>query len=148
MRQLRSSQLRALYWIATLLFVVPQGWSAFQYLLETPRMTHTITSLGYPSYFMQILGVAKLLGIAAVVIGISPTLKEWAYAGFTFDVCGAFASHVSVGDPTWVALVPAAFLVVQLTSYRLWKRLNALHSSRRRRYLLGERTREVAGGHA
>src|SRR5687768_12677306 len=88
MRQLRSSQLRALYWIVTLLFVIPQAWSAFQYLLEAPRMTATIVSLGYPSYFMQILGAAKLLGIAAIVIGIPPTLKEWAYAGFTFDVCG------------------------------------------------------------
>jgi len=147
MRQPRPAQLRAVYWIVSALFLLPQAWSAFQYLLEAPRMTATITALGYPLYFMQILGVAKLLGIAAIVTGISPTLKEWAYAGFTFDVCGAFASHVSVGDPTWVALVPMLFLAVQLTSYGLWRRLRG--HSRRRRYLLGERTREMAAeGHA
>jgi hypothetical protein len=148
MRQLRPAQLRVLYWIVTALFLLPQAWSAFQYLLQAPRMTATITGLGYPLYFMQILGVAKLLGIAAIVTGFSPTLKEWAYAGFTFDACGAFASHVSVGDAPWVALVPVIFLVVQLISYGMWRRLSA-HHSRRRRYLLGERTRELAAeGHA
>ncbi len=149
MRPSRPARLRVLYWIVTALFLVPQAWSAFQCLLEAPRMTATITGLGYPLYFMQILGVAKLLGIAAIVTGVSPTLKDWAYAGFTFDVCGAFASHVSVGDPTWVALVPLAFFALQLTSYGLWRRSRGLHSPRRRRYLLGERTRELAAeGHA
>jgi hypothetical protein len=146
MRPLRPRQLRALYWIVTALFVVPQAWSAFQYLVEAPRMTATITGLGYPSYFMHILGVAKLLGIVAIVSSVSPTLKEWAYAGFTFDVLGAFASHLSVGDPTWVVSVPLVFLVVQLTSYGLWRRLSGRHAARRRRYLLGERMREVEEG--
>ena len=143
MRQPRPAQLRVLYWIVTALFVLPQAWSASQYLLEAPRMTATITGLGYPLYVMHILGVAKLLGVAAIVTGVSPTLKEWAYAGFTFDVCGAFASHVSVGDPTWVALVPVIFLAVQLTSYGLWRHLEGSRA-RRRRYRLGERTRELA----
>jgi hypothetical protein len=146
MRRLRPPQLRILYWIVTLLFVIPQAWSAFQYLQEAPRMTATITGLGYPTYFMPILGAAKLLGIAAILIGVSTTLKEWAYAGFTFEVCGAFASHLSVGDPAWVVLVPVVFLALQLTSYGLWKRISSLHASRRRRYLLGERTRELAEG--
>jgi hypothetical protein len=148
MRQLRPARLRVLYWIVTALFLLPQAWSAFQYLLEAPRMTATITGLGYPLYVMKILGVAKLLGITAIATGLSPTLKEWAYAGFTFDVCGAFASHVSVGDPTWVVSIPLIFLAVQLTSYGLWRHLSAFRA-RRRRYLLGERTRELAAeGHA
>lgn len=144
MRPLRTAQLKALYWVVTLLFIIPQAWSAFQYLMDAPRMSSTIAALGYPEYFQHILGVAKLLGVAAIVSGIFPTLKEWAYAGFTFDVCGALASHVSVGDPAWVVAVPAAFLVVQLGSYGLWKRLEALQAGRRRRYLLGERTRALA----
>src|SRR5215207_6911044 len=59
MRRLRIKQLHAVYWIATLLFIMPQGWAAVQYLIEAPRMVHTITQLGYPEYFMAILGVAK-----------------------------------------------------------------------------------------
>jgi hypothetical protein len=98
-------------------------------------MTDTITALGYPVYFMKILAVAKLLGVAAIVTGLSPTLKEWAYAGFTFDVCGAFASHLSAGDSLLIALVPAAFLVLQLVSYFSWKQLALRSAARRRRHI-------------
>ena len=100
-------------------------------------MVATITALGYPVYFMKILAVAKLLGIAAIASGLSPTLKEWAYAGFTFDVCGAFASHLSVGDSLTIALVPAAFFLVQLASYAMWKRLRRESVRRRRHYGFG-----------
>jgi hypothetical protein len=118
-----TKTLRVLYWIATLLFVLPQTWSAVQMLSEAPRMTQTITELGYPIYVMKILGVAKLLGAAAILYGRIPLLKEWAYAGFTFDVIGAFASHIAAGDPFYIALVPLVFFAVQLVSYLLWKRL-------------------------
>lgn len=144
MRSPRRARLKALYWIVTLLFVLPQGWSALQYLMDAPRMSSTLAELGYPPYFQHILGVAKLLGVAAIVSGVSPTLKEWAYAGFTFDVLGALASHVSVKDPLWVAMVPALFLIVQFASYAVWRRLEAEHAVRRRRYLLGERGRQLA----
>jgi len=146
MRRLRNKHLHAIYWIATLLFVIPQGWSAIQYLIEAPRMTATITQLGYPTYFMAILGVAKLLGIAAIVTGISPTLKEWAYAGFTFELVGAFASHLGVGDPLYIAAVPLGFLVLQMASYLAWKRLRLASRSARRSYAW--RSREMAASAA
>jgi hypothetical protein len=141
MRRLRTRQLRAVYWTLTLLFMVPQAWSAVQYLLEAPRMMTTMAALGYPEYFSKILGVAKLLGIAAIVTALSPTLKEWAYAGFTFETLGAAVSHFSAGDPPYIALVPLGFLIVQLGSYVAWKRLG--QSERRRRYFW-----DTAGGHA
>lgn len=141
MRRLRSSELRAIYWTLTLLFAVPQAWSALQYLLEAPRMAATIQALGYPDYFMKILGVAKLLGIAAIISALSPTLKEWAYAGFTLETLGAAASHFSAGDSALVTLVPLGFCAVQLGSYTAWKRLGT--SARRRRYIF-----DTAGGHA
>ena len=144
MRRLKTKHLHAIYWIATLLFVMPQGWAAVQYLIEAPRMTYTISQLGYPDYFMAILGVAKLLGIAAIVTGISPTLKEWAYAGFTFDVCGAFASHLGAGDSLPTAFVPLAFLAVQLVSYFSWKSLRGVVIARSQRGLSRFRTREMA----
>jgi hypothetical protein len=132
MRRLRTKHVHAIYWIATLLFVMPQGWAAVQYLIEAPRMTATIAQLGYPEYFMAILGVAKLLGIAAIATGISPTLKEWAYAGFAFDTLGASASHLGAGDPFYIALVPIGFLAVQMVSYFAWKRLRAASRAQRR----------------
>ena len=125
-----------MYWIVTPLFLLLQGWAAVQYLTEAPRMARTILDLGYPVYFMKVLGVAKLLGMAAILTGVSRTLKEWAYAGFTFDVGGAIASHLSVGDSPKIVVVPVAFFVVQLISYVLWKQLLQRRASRRR-YVFG-----------
>jgi hypothetical protein len=71
------------------------------------------------------LGVAKVLGAAAIVLGFSRGLKEWAYAGYTFDTLGAFVSHLSSRDSLGTCAVPLAFLLVQLVSYALWKRLGS-----------------------
>jgi len=113
---------RVVYWVATLLFVLPQAWSAVQYLTMAPRMVETFTGLGYPLYVMTFLAVAKLLGIVAVLWGRPARLKEWAYAGFTFDTLGAAWSHLASGDPGFIVAVPLAFLVVQFVSYAMWKR--------------------------
>lgn len=113
---------RVVYWVATLLFVLPQAWSAVQYVTKAPRMAETFTGLGYPLYVMTFLAVAKLLGIVAVLWGRPSVLKEWAYAGFTFDALGAGWSHFSAGDPWFIVAVPLAFLVVQFVSYAMWKR--------------------------
>jgi uncharacterized membrane protein YphA (DoxX/SURF4 family) len=114
---------RVVYWTLTGLFCLLQGWAAVQYLIEAPRMMQSIHALGYPIYFVKLLGVAKLLGIAAILYGGFPRLKEWAYAGFTFDTVGAFFSHVSSGDSLLIAAVPLLFCAAQLASYFLWKRL-------------------------
>ena len=84
-----------------------------------------------------------LLGAAAIVTGLSPTLKEWAYAGFMFDVCGAFASHLSAGDSPLVVLVPVAFFALQLASYLIWKQLAQRSAARRRRHIYELRPSEA-----
>jgi DoxX-like family len=55
-----------------------------------------MTHLGYPPYF--ILGVWKLLGGLVILLPALPLLKEWAYAGMIFDLTGATASHLAMGD--------------------------------------------------
>jgi DoxX-like family len=57
-----------------------------------------ITHLGYPIYFLTILGIWKILGVVALLIPKFPLLKEWAYAGFFFAMSGAAFSHVASGD--------------------------------------------------
>jgi hypothetical protein len=134
MTRSRAKNLRLLYWIITPLFLIGQGWAAWQYFIEAPRMTDAIITLGYPLYVMKILAVAKVLGMVAIATALSPTLKEWAYAGFTFEACGAFTSHLSAGDALPIALMPATFFVVQLVSYVIWKQLAQRSASRRRRH--------------
>jgi uncharacterized membrane protein YphA (DoxX/SURF4 family) len=57
-----------------------------------PQVRELIERLGYPQYFLVILGIWKLLGAVALVIPRFPRLKEWAYAGVIFDLTGAVAS--------------------------------------------------------
>lgn len=112
-----------IHWIATVAFVVPLVWSAIQYLTGAPKMVETMTvHLGYPMYLLTILGVAKLLGAAALLVSRPVRLKEWAYAGFTFELIGAFVSHLAVGDPLTTALIPVGFLALMLVSYATWRR--------------------------
>jgi len=64
-----------------------------------PPGVYGITHLGYPVYFLTILGVWKILGVVALLIPRFPLLKEWAYAGFFFAMSGAVFSHIASGDP-------------------------------------------------
>jgi len=78
-----------------------------------------MTHLGYPAYFVAILGVWKVLGGLAVLAPRLPRLKEWAYAGMTFDLSGAAASHAAVGDPAGKIVVPLVLLGVVIASWAL-----------------------------
>lgn len=78
-----------------------------------------MSHLGYPAYFVALLGVWKLLGVAAVLAPRRPRLKEWAYAGFAFDLSGAAVSHLVSGDGVGQTLVPLLLLGVGLASWTL-----------------------------
>ena len=107
------------YWIATGLFCAVFSFGGASHQLRTEAMAEGIASLGYPPYLMTILGTAKLLGVAALLAPGRPLLKEWAYAGFTFNLLGATVSHVFAGDPFSETVRPAALLLVGAASYFL-----------------------------
>ena len=87
------------------------------YLVSPPPLLRALEPLGYPAYFLRLLGIAKLLGVVALVTPGRPLLKEWAYAGFTFDLLAALVSHLVTG--TAAHAPPALFaLVLLLASYR------------------------------
>src|SRR6185295_867667 len=70
-----------------------------------------ITQLGYPVYFLTIIGVWKILGAVAVLIPKFPLLKEWAYAGFFFLMTGAIFSHIAIGSAL-SEFIPASLLLI------------------------------------
>ena len=76
-----------------------------------PPGVYGITHLGYPIYFLTILGVWKILGVVALLIPKFPLLKEWAYAGFFFAMSGAVFSHIASGD-SMTANIPALLLLI------------------------------------
>ena len=107
------------YWIATGLFCLAMTAGGTMNLLRADIQKESIEALGYPEYLMTILGVAKLLGVTALLIPGAPLLKEWAYAGFTFDLLGAAASHAFVGDAAMEIMLPLIILGISAVSYWL-----------------------------
>ncbi len=77
-----------------------------------------MNALGYPPYFVLILGVWKILGAIVVLIPGTPRLKEWAYAGMVFDLTGAAASHAFVGEASKIA-APLIITAVVMASWAL-----------------------------
>jgi uncharacterized membrane protein len=112
---------RWIYWTVTLLFVLTMMSAGMTYLAGASFNVEGIVRLGYPVYLLKILGTAKLLGAIAILQGRFRTLKEWAYAGYTFNLLGASASHALHGDPFVKVLAPIIILAFVLVSYRQWK---------------------------
>jgi hypothetical protein len=94
------------------------------FLVGPAEVVTSFRHLGYPNYFRQLLGIAKLLGVAALVLPPpSPILREWAYAGFTFTCIAAATSHAMSGDPSGKAAGPLFARALLLTSYFLRRRV-------------------------
>jgi uncharacterized membrane protein YphA (DoxX/SURF4 family) len=88
-------------------------------LTQSGEVAATMSHLGYPLYFASILGIWKLLGAVAIVVPGVPRLKEWAYAGFFFDLTAAAASRAAVGDGAADVIAPLVFLALVLASWAL-----------------------------
>ena len=83
------------YWISTALLALELTLGGLWDVLRVPQVRGVTDRLGYPAYFLVILGVWKLLGAIAVIVPGFPRLKEWAYAGVVFNLTGALASHIA-----------------------------------------------------
>lgn len=116
-----SRKTNIIYWIVTGLFAGFMLLTAIPDVISHPLAVEGIHGhLGYPLYFVPFIGVAKILGAIAVVFPKFPRLKEWAYAGLSFDLIGALYSHISVGDPitVWgIIFLPATLLVISYVLY-------------------------------
>jgi uncharacterized membrane protein len=89
---------KVIYWIATIFLAVGMLAGGLQQLLQVGGYVAIITHLGYPKYFMSIIGAWKVLGVITILIPGVRILKEWAYAGFFFVMSGAVISHLAMGE--------------------------------------------------
>jgi len=85
------------YWIATGLLAAELVLGGIWDILRIPLVRDVVSHLGYPTYFLVLLGIWKLLGAAALLVPRFPLLKEWAYAGVFFVFSGAIMSHLTTG---------------------------------------------------
>ena len=91
----QESKRHAAYWITTALLEMELILGGVWDILRVPQVRELVDRLGYPAYFLIILGIWKLLGALALAVPRSPRLKEWAYAGVVFDLTGAIASQLA-----------------------------------------------------
>ncbi|HSE40855.1 MAG TPA: DoxX family protein [Acidobacteriota bacterium] len=109
---------KIIYWISTLWLASGMLATGILQLFKAkaegalaPPGVYGITQLGYPIYFLTILGVWKILGVVALLVPKFPLLKEWAYAGFFFLMSGAIFSHIAVGHPM-KEIIPGLLLLI------------------------------------
>lgn len=116
---------KIIYWIFTGILSALILLGAVPDLISVPEAQAMFKHLGYPMYLLPFLGLAKILGIIAILILGYPRLKEWAYAGLFFDLTGAMYSSFSVGDPAsqWAPILIGYVLI--FGSYIFYHKLAA-----------------------
>ena len=103
---------KIIYWATTGFLAFGMLAQAFAQIFHAKGYVDMIiVHLGYPLYFLNIIGIWKLLGVIAILIPRFILLKEWAYAGFFFVMSGAIFSHIASGD-SMKDLAPASVLLV------------------------------------
>jgi len=108
------------YWATTVLLAFVAGSGGIGQLTQQWGTLETVKILGYPEYFLIILGVGKVLGAIAILVPSLPRLKEWAYAGIFFDLTGAAASHAFAGDYGGIAYHIWSTLGLALLALASW----------------------------
>jgi uncharacterized membrane protein YphA (DoxX/SURF4 family) len=108
---------KIIYWIATVWLSLGMVSTGIVQLIHMEEEAQKMQALGYPMYFLTIIGVWKLLGVVAVLVPKFPLLKEWAYAGFFFVMTGAIFTHLAMGDAAMEYFGPTLLLVLTIVSW-------------------------------
>ena len=111
---------KIIYWSATSLVTVIVLMYVGNSLFNTEVFSKRFVSLGYPTYLIYPITIAKMLGLIAIWSDKSKLLKEWAYAGFCFVFILALVSEINAVNGEYISS-PLA-LIFLFTSYVFWKK--------------------------
>ncbi|WP_370277795.1 DoxX family protein [Flavobacterium sp. J27] len=103
---------KIIYWIATCLLSLGMLQSGIFALIKSKEWITLVTGLGYPDYFLTLLGIWKISGVIAILIPKVPVLKEWAYAGLFFTMTAALFSHIAMHDISFKAIAGPSFQIL------------------------------------
>jgi len=120
----RSRKLVIGFWIATALFCLQMGFTAYAQL-QLPQVAAMFVHLGFPSYFRVELSWIKVAGVVALLAPVPARVKEWAYAGFAITLASALIAHFALGDGPAAWSWAAGTAVLWGLSYGLWRLLQA-----------------------
>ncbi len=108
---------KIVFWVSTIWLSLGMLSTGIVQLIRMEEEVDMMTNLGYPIYFLTILGIWKILGVTAVLLPKFPLIKEWAYAGFFFTMSGAVISHIAVGDSATELFGPILLIVLTVISW-------------------------------
>lgn len=108
---------KIIYWIATVWLSLGMVSSGAVQIIKLKEEVDMMTHLGYPLYFLTVIGVWKMLGVVVVLLPRLPLVKEWAYAGFFFTMSGAVFSHMAAGDGAKEFFGPILLIVLTVVSW-------------------------------
>ncbi len=108
---------KIIYWVATLWLALGMTSTGIVQLLKVEEEVNRMTQLGYPEYILTLIGTWKILGVVAVLMPRFPLLKEWAYAGFFFNMSGAIFSHIMMGSEPTELFGPTLLVVLTVVSW-------------------------------
>ena len=112
---------KIIYWIATIWLSLGMLSTGTVQILKIkgdgPGSLDSMTHLGYPPYFVTILGISKILGVVALLVPKFLLLKEWAYAGFFFMMSGAIFTHVAAGNSISEIFPSLLLLILTVVSW-------------------------------
>lgn len=108
---------KIIYWVATVWLALGMVSTGIVQLIKMEEETEMMRQLGYPVYFLTLIGIWKILGVVAVIVPKYPLVKEWAYAGFFFLMSGAVFSHLANGDAAQELFGPTLLLVLTIVSW-------------------------------
>jgi uncharacterized membrane protein YphA (DoxX/SURF4 family) len=118
----KIKSLRILYWVPTIVIAVAFFVTGIGNLMPFEHIAQDMSQLGYPPYFLKILGTWKILGALALVFPIATPFKEWAYAGMMFDLTGAaFSRFFSDADVIMIIIPLALSSLVIISRILLYK---------------------------
>lgn len=115
-----------IFWATTIIIFLMEGLIP-ALTSQTQLAKDGISHLGYPLYFGNMLVVFKVAGALALLLPqVHGRIKEWAYAGFTFEFIAAAVSHGVVdGAGNFQTFFPLIFLAILAVSYFTYhKRIN------------------------
>lgn len=107
------------YWISTAAITAELGIGGIWDIARIGYVREVVTQLGYPSYFLVLLGCWKIAGAVALLVPGRPLLKEWAYAGSFFAYSGAIVSHLAAGYARGEVVLLAVFTGLTVVSWAL-----------------------------
>ena len=109
---------KIIYWVTTGLLAFGMLSQGFAQIFHTKGYVDMIiVHLGYPLYFLNIIGVWKILGVIAILFPRFKLVKEWAYAGFFFVMSGAVFSHIASNDPVNDIFPALSLLILIVVSW-------------------------------